>query len=78
MDGADHHEPRLRQMRVEKESSPFRLDGTGIARPKCPSDRGSEIAGDLIALTHDAIAAITEIGDEDRRAAGTSFGIQSF
>ncbi|CCV13370.1 hypothetical protein MESS4_550043 [Mesorhizobium sp. STM 4661] len=78
VDSADHHQARLRQMGVEEECSPFGFDRAGIARAKRLGDRGSEIAGDLIALAHDTVAAVAKIGDQDRRAAGSAFGIQRF
>jgi hypothetical protein len=47
--------------------------------PELPDgDRSAQFAGDLIALPHDAIAAIAEIGDQDHRAAGAAFGVQRF
>ena len=36
---------------------------------KPPGDRLAELAGDLVAFLDDAVAAVAEIGDEDRGAA---------
>ncbi len=56
-------------MHIEEERSPFGLDGAGLARAECGSNRIAQVARHLLALDDHAIGGIRQIRNKDRRTA---------